>query len=229
MLPQPDFFHTQLCLDFVRSGACQAGSHCRFAHNPHELRRSKTNTKRRGYAPNNGMDGRVISEKQRLKFLQEQLERLQAQVQALQAVGMSSGLGSKAETEQKLVPCDGSIKQPVSTSLWNSRPAGGHVHSLTLGWSRQTTQWSDGSEYCSSPYTSDDAWQDTISEAGPSEASLGTPQANPRVQSLDEQSEVPCRLVVTKTFFSLERLDTLGTHRTKSLPDLSPISDDEGQ
>lgn len=36
--PQPNFYHTQLCVDFARSGTCAAGRRCNYAHGAEELR-----------------------------------------------------------------------------------------------------------------------------------------------------------------------------------------------
>mmetsp|Transcript_59195 Transcript_59195/g.125463 ORF Transcript_59195/g.125463 Transcript_59195/m.125463 type:complete len:423 (-) Transcript_59195:477-1745(-) len=47
VLPQPDFFKTQLCIQFFRSGRCPRGTRCTFAHNNSELRNSTKNPKKK--------------------------------------------------------------------------------------------------------------------------------------------------------------------------------------
>jgi len=43
ILPQPDFFKTQLCSEYVMYGSCKRGDHCQFAHRQEELRRAVKN------------------------------------------------------------------------------------------------------------------------------------------------------------------------------------------
>jgi len=41
LMPQPDFYKTQLCVEYFRAGSCKSGAGCRYAHDPLEIRRSR--------------------------------------------------------------------------------------------------------------------------------------------------------------------------------------------
>lgn len=34
LMPQPDFYKTQLCVEYFRAGSCKSGAGCRYAHDP---------------------------------------------------------------------------------------------------------------------------------------------------------------------------------------------------
>lgn len=213
VLPKPDFFRTQLCADLFQGRLCQAGSECSFAHSRDEIRRIKTEGKR-----NARTDARFDSDQHRLEMMEQQLMFLQAQLQALHAMGASSGLASERETDQELAPPDTNVKRPGVPPRDTPRVGGEDGPVSAFGSSRQSTECTDISGHDFSRKMSFDAWEDMTPGVGASEISLDTPRTELSPRSLGQQpeEEVPCELVVKRTFVTLERLDTLDVRRTRS-------------
>jgi len=83
----PDFFRTQLCADFARSGTCEAGSDCKYAHAAEEIRRAKTSKSgsRGGQGARKATDPRIALEVQKLEMMQQEVMRLHSQLLTLHA------------------------------------------------------------------------------------------------------------------------------------------------
>lgn len=217
VVPKPDLFRTQLCADICQGRLCRAGSECSYAHSREEIRRSKTNAKRIARVLQS-TDARVSSDKHRLEVMEQQLMRLQAELQILQAIRASSGLASNREREQELETTDTNVRRPGIPSRDTSRVGGEDGPVSAFGYSRQSTECTDVSAHDFSRQMSFDAWEDMIPGVGSSEISLDTSPAELSPRSSGEQSEeeVPCALVVKGTFVTLQRLDTLDMRRTRS-------------
>jgi len=104
VLPQPDFFKSQLCADFARGSGCRHGDSCRYAHGAHELRRMTSHRRSRPVAPGGnpgataavGVGGGVGASAGRkggqsssamghgVRELAQEISRLQGQLTALQ-------------------------------------------------------------------------------------------------------------------------------------------------
>jgi len=118
--PQPDLFRTQLCIDFVNGGSCSFGASCRYAHNSEELRvpdlkaSKAAATKRKAApaavptvpaapappAPHQPPGGRSSAEAlaRELECVQQQAQRLQEQLLALQRSGAGASVAKDEES-----------------------------------------------------------------------------------------------------------------------------------
>jgi len=74
LVPQPDFYKTQLCIDFFRTGGCPAGGECRFAHSTEEIRRSRVPRTGRAAQPGRG-PGQAPQQQQHQQQQQQQRQR----------------------------------------------------------------------------------------------------------------------------------------------------------
>jgi len=204
MQPQPNFFRTQLCADFVRSGGCKSGLSCSYAHGPQELRRAKTHKSSKSSGLRKVADPEVSLEVHRLEMLHQEAVRLRSQLVTLQAItedlvpSPACTPGSKALLAFKAGTCQ-------SPKLVSEQGKEEHADGIdaTTGFSRQSTE--EGSELpvCfsrQSTFEDGDAWDDL---APVSCSSNEETRLHSEVEE-DEQEEVACELHVKRTFISVE-------------------------
>jgi len=216
--PQPEFYHTQLCADFLRSGGCKSGSACSYAHCPQELRRAKMHKSSKRSGSKKVADSEVSWEVRRLEMMQQEEARLRSQMVTLQAgmvhvmprpVCMFTSNGSSV-----FKPGTGEgFKLVKEQKIENHRD---WLH-VTTGLSRQSTE--EGSELpvCFSRQSTredGDTWDDLASLPFSSDVEGELPSE----VGEDEQQEIVCELQVKRTFLNVEPVKAGSRRRIRSAP-----------
>jgi len=224
--PQPDFFRTQLCADFVRSGVCKSGSGCGYAHSPHELRRAKTHkssgssgsSNTRGQGLRKAADPQVSLEVQKLEMMQQEVARLRSQLLTLQGItgcplpGPACASVSSAPLTALKASTGRSFKVVDEEDLeadddWLDAPE---------GFSRQSTEEGSEPPGCFSRQSTVeecDTWDDFASAP----CSLDE-EHRLQVDEEEEEEEIACELFVKRTFISLEPVKAISHRRAASTP-----------
>lgn len=188
--PQPDFFKTQLCVSLFSTGSCSSGAACTFAHSPQEIRRSTV--------PHRQADAR----RQQAPAAERRgapQQRRDSQVHALQAelVALQAELKRKQAGLQKVVAPPPRVEGEDCD-----------FSACANAWSRQSTD--EGPAQDDVELSEDDAdnWCGGFDLEGKVEG----------VEAPEREEEIPCELVVKRTFLCLTPREVATAKRSLSAP-----------
>jgi len=223
--PQPDFYRTQLCSDYIRSGGCRQGASCNYAHGASELRRAQhRSSKLRANRPPSDRVQRVITESRRLETMESEVLRLHAELKALQALaGVSAAVvattAAAAHSQHgHQSPTGVAFAAPAladqATPTSDGGESGHKLSGSAVSFSRQSTG-DDGEAPASLAAVSRQA-----SESGEAEEAWESSSSDLRSEMEDDAGEGAYKLTVKRTFINVEPLSAeLERHRrAHSLP-----------
>jgi len=211
--PQPDFFRTQLCADFVQSGMCKSGSRCCYAHSPQELRPAKIHKSSDSSSRGQGLRKAVSLEVQKLEMMEQEVSRLHRHLLTLQGIkgcpvpGLACASSSRAPLASE-AGTGRSLKLVDEQGLeadddWLDAPE---------GFSRQSTEEGTEPPQCFSR-------QSTIEECDMWDDFDSAPCFLDEERRLQvEEEEVDYELLVKHTFISLEPVKAVSHRRAASTP-----------
>jgi len=217
--PQPDFFRTQLCVDFVRSGMCALGSSCKYAHSPQEIRRAKTQKSSKSQGLKKAADPQVTLEVHRLEIMQQEVHRLQSQLQVLKTI-TGHPVPDAAHASRSRAPSDPTEYGSTGVKLVVEGDEDKDVHDHYTGFSRQSTE--EGSAELGLPllpfsrqssFETDafDEWEEISLEEGTFLAELE--EVGSAEEEEEQKEEVAYELFVSNTFITCKPAKAAGSHR----------------
>lgn len=215
--PQPDFYKTQFCMDFIKRGDCRVGRECRFAHTDEELRpfgvAARAAEGRAAATLGGSSDPNAVQQEEVIRqmvALRKEAATLEAQLQILQktarafdapkceqasgnakeSICISDGFSRQSTAEDK---AHGLSRQSSEAQLVERVGACSDSICVSGGFSRQSTAEKTGSLSRQSSEASIASWQEEPLLAQEVKA---PPEVQHRYQPFEDQ--LLCRANIAK-------------------------------
>jgi len=236
LLPQPDFYKTQLCPSFFETGRCEGGAGCKYAHDSTELRRSNKhkNAPTQAARPPTGVPAAAAPPAAAHagrcdRAATARLEEAERDVQILKRKLQSM----KQEPRQRLQSLTLTCFEPPMTKYLSE----GSEDLNTGSFSRLSTQEPPAA---SSPRSEESLHYSVFGSVEPEPSSTHSMESLPWLLGSDEGEafadshdgrfddadieEMTCRFVVKNTFFILEPASVDRQPRSRSCPARGPAT-----
>mmetsp|Transcript_19509 Transcript_19509/g.56756 ORF Transcript_19509/g.56756 Transcript_19509/m.56756 type:complete len:293 (-) Transcript_19509:46-924(-) len=208
--PRPDYFKTQLCIDYFRTANCSMGAECRYAHSPEEIRQV---TMRKGCETVGRRDSAMPSRHERtqesgpseIEAVQAQLRAIEQQLRQLQQTQASSAPSPSQAVSGSSLRMSPAPMRPMQAGLLPMASAVqrdfGHSH----GKSPSATTFSRQSTADEPPSPQEDTFDRRVSEDDVSWCSDPESAEVPTIDigDAEEAEYFDCELVVKRTFLNL--------------------------